>query len=145
MAEFVNINDTVEGAKCEVYTRKENFKGMREDPISGESMLVYELDKNCSVEVTEVLQLTDDEKELRKDLNIHGEVGDKLKADAITLYVKEKRKLKVTVKEGLTSTHGGHLISTRNRTIGVIKYPFQNLNKLLGLSANSTNIKKIEK
>lgn len=145
MAEFIKAGDTVEGAKCEIYTRREDFKGMREDPISGRPMLVYELDRNCSVEVTEVLELTDEEKMLRNKLNVHGEVGDKLKADAITLYVNEKRKLKVTVKEGQTATHGGRLMSTKKRTVGVIKYPFQNLNTLLGLSANSTNTKKIDK
>lgn len=145
MAEYINVGDTVEGAKCEIYTRREDFKGMRADPISGKSMLVYELDRNCSVEVTEALELTEQEKELREKFNVHGKVGDKLKADAITLYVNEKRKLKVTVKEGQTATHGGRLISTKKRTIGVIKYPFQNLNTLLGLSANSTDMKKINK
>lgn len=108
-------------------------------------MLVYELDRNCSVEVTEALELSDEEKELRNKLGVHGEVGDKLKADAITLYVNEKRKLRIIVKEGQTATHGGHLISTRKRTVGVIKYPFQNLNTLLGLSANSNDMQKIDK
>ena len=30
MAEYLNAGDTVEGARCEIYTRKEVFKGMRE-------------------------------------------------------------------------------------------------------------------
>ena len=143
MAEYLNAGDTVEGARCEIYTRKEVFKGMREDPISGESMIVYELDRNCSVEVTEVLELTAEEKKLRAELGVHGEIGDKLKADAITLYVNQKRKLSVTTKEGLTFTHGGRLISTKRRTEAEIKYPFQNLNTLLGYSHRSGDMKKI--
>ena len=145
MAEYIKINDTVEGKKCEVYTRREDFKGLREDPITKKKMLVYELDRNCSVEVLESLELSLEDKAFREGLCIHGEVGDKLKADAITLYVDGKRQLKVEVKEGLTATHGGRLISTKNRTIGKIKYPFPNLNKLLGLSANSNTKKQLDK
>lgn len=68
-----------------------------------------------------------------------------MKADAITIYVDVKRQLTVEKQEGLTSTHGGRLISTRKRTIGIIKYPFPNLNKLLGLSPNSNNRKQLKK
>ena len=120
MAEYIDTGDTVEGQKCEIYTRREDCKGLREDPITQEKIL-------------------------RDELNIHGEVGDKLKADAITVYVDVKRQLSVEKQEGLTSTHGGRLISTKKRTVGRIKYPFQNLNKLLGLSANSNNRKQLNK
>lgn len=123
----------VEGAKCEVYTRKEEFKGLRKDPITHKPMIVYELSRNCSVEVVEKLSLSTEEIEERAGMGIHTEPGDKLKADAITLYVAEKRKLKIEVKEGQTSTHGGHLISTKKRTIGEIKYPFQNIQSKFAL------------
>mgnify|MGYP003105804079 CR=1 FL=1 len=132
MAEYIDTGDTVEGQKCEIYTRREDCKGLREDPITQKKMLVYELDRNSSVEVRESLILSEEEKILRDELNIHG-------------YVDVKRQLSVEKQEGLTSTHGGRLISTKKRTVGRIKYPFQNLNKLLGLSANSNNRKQLNK
>ena len=95
MAEYIDTGDTVEGQKCEIYTRREDCKGLREDPITQKKMLVYELDRNSSVEVRESLILSEEEKILRDELNIHGEVGDKLKADAITVYVDVKRQLSV--------------------------------------------------
>lgn len=127
MAEYVNIGEKVEGAKCGIYTRREDFKGLRQDPITHKAMIVYELSLNCSVEVIKKLPLSDVEAKLREDMGVHTELSDKLKADSITLYVAEKRKLKIEVKEGQTSTHGGHLFSTKKRTIGEIKYPFQNI------------------
>ena len=77
--------------------------------------------------MAEKLQLSTDELKKRDELNVHGEVGDKLKALSITLYVDEKKKLKIDVKEGQTATHGGRLISTKKRTVGEIKYPFDNI------------------
>ena len=142
MAEFINIGDMVEGEKCEIYTRKENFKGLREDPITHKRMMVYELDRNCSVEVTAKLLLTDEDLKRRMEMRVHGEVGDKLKADAITLYVDEKRKLKIEVKEGQTATHGGRLISTKKRTIGEIKYPFQNIQSKFALQSKDRSLTK---
>ena len=49
MAEYIDTGDTVEGQKCEIYTRREDCKGLREDPITQKKMLVYELDRNSSV------------------------------------------------------------------------------------------------
>lgn len=143
MAEFVGIGERVEGEKCEIYTRKEEHKGLREDPITHKRMTVYELSRNCSVEVTEKLDLSEEDIEYRKDNNVHLEIGDKLKAESITLYVDERRKLKVEVKEGQTGRHGGRLISTNKRTIGEIKYPFQNIQSKFVLSSQESVIKSI--
>lgn len=142
MAEFVNIGDMVEGSKCEIYTRKEEFKGLREDPITHKRMMVYELDRNCSVEVTAKLDLSDEDSKKRVEMGVHGDIGDKLKADAITLYVDEKKKLKVEVKEGQTGTHGGRLISTKKRTVGEIKYPFQNIQSKFVLPSKDESLTK---
>ena len=43
MAEYIDTGDTVEGQKCEIYTRREDCKGLREDPITQKKMLVYEI------------------------------------------------------------------------------------------------------
>lgn len=121
----------VEGAKCEVYARKQVVKGMYKDPITQKPMLKYELSRNCSVEVSKALDFTEDERLLRDSMFVHYSVGDKIKGDSITLYLDQKRPVKFEVKEGLTSRHGGHLLSTDKRTIGVIKYTFDNLTPLL--------------
>lgn len=142
MSEYVNVGDTVEGAKCDVYTRKELFKGLRKDPITRSVMSVYELDRNCSVEVTEELPLSGEEAKKRESMGVHLSKGDKLKADAITLYVDSKRRLRFEVKEGQSGTHGGNLASTKSRTVGVIKYPFQCIQSKFTLGG-SNSVKSI--
>ena len=146
MAEFINRGETIEGVQCEIYTRKEEWKGLRKNPITEQTMMVYELDRNCSAEITKELWLSEQDKKIRDNYEnrnnviIHRNIGDKIKGDAITIYVNSKRKLPVESKEGMTSTHGGRLISTSKHTIGIIKYPFDNYKKLLGLSANSEHL-----
>lgn len=101
MAKYINFNDLVEGAKCHVSARKILWKGLRKDPITNQNMTLYELDRNCSVEVTESLQLVKEDLELRQQKNVHGEVGDQIGGDAIQLFIDSKRNsLKVDVKEG---------------------------------------------
>ncbi len=129
-AEFVNIGDAVEGSKVEIYTRKETWKGMRLDPMTKKVMMVCELERNCSAEIAETVNLTDEQRDAHDKyvnsvgITLHRDLGDKLKAFAITVYTDAKKRLPVEVKEGQTSTHGGHLISCPKYTLAIIKYPF---------------------
>ena len=82
------------------------------------------------------MKLSDPEQKIRTSLNVHLKVGDKLKAKAIQLFVDTIRPIKIEVKEGLTSTHGGQLFSTNKRSIGKIKYAYDTYKKLLGHSPN---------
>lgn len=128
MSEYVCEGDKVEGAKCSIYTRKEEWKNLQRDPITNKPMVKYELSKNCSVEITEKLELTEEEKNLRKQKKqLHSEVGDKLKALCITIYVDQKKKLPEPDVTASTGRHEGRLFYTDKRTIGVIKHPFENL------------------
>lgn len=146
-AEFVNIGDAVEGSKIEIYTRKETWKGMRLDPMTKKVMMVCELVKNCSAEITKTVNLTDEQCDAHDKyansvgITLHRDLGDKLKAFAITVYTDTKKRLPVEVKEGQTSTHGGHLISCPKYTLAIIKYPFVAIASKF-LPANE--IKKIE-
>ncbi|MCR5192264.1 MAG: hypothetical protein K6D59_03070 [Bacteroidales bacterium] len=146
-AEFVNIGDAVEGSKVEIYTRKETWKGMRLDPMTKKVMMVCELERNCSAEITETVNLTDEQRDAHDKyansvgITLHRDLGDKLKAFAITVYTDAKKRLPVEVKEGQTSTHGGHLISCPKYTLAIIKYPFVAIASKF-LPANE--IKKIE-
>lgn len=107
-------------------------------------MVLYELDRNCSVEVTESLSLTKEEQQIRTELGVHGRIGDRIQGDAIRLYVNTKRdSLKPIVKEGQSGRHGASLVETNIRAIGKIKIPFSVYNKLLGYSAQS-DIKQID-
>ena len=129
-AEFVNIGDAVEGSKVEIYTRKETWKGMRLDPMTKKVMMVCELERNCSAEITETVNLIDEQRDAHDKyansvgITLHRDLGDKLKAFAITVYTDAKKRLPIEVKEGQTSTHGGHLISCPKYTLAIIKYPF---------------------
>lgn len=62
--EFVNIGDAIEGSKVEIYTRKETWKGMRLDPMTKKVMMVCELDRNCSAEITETVTLTEEQSQV---------------------------------------------------------------------------------
>ena len=146
-AEFVNIGDAVEGSKVEIYTRKETWKGMRLDPMTKKVMMVCELERNCSAAITETVNLIDEQRDAHDKyansvgITLHRDLGDKLKAFAITVYTDAKKRLPVEVKEGQTSTHGGHLISCPKYTLAIIKYPFVAIASKF-LPANE--IKKIE-
>lgn len=143
MAVFIREGETIEGAKCTISTRKILFKkgGLRKDPITNKNMVIYELDRNSTVKVSDVLDMSEEEKAIRDRLNIHYNLGDSLTADAIRLYVDSKRDcLKVIVKEGQSARHGANLANSNVRTIGKIKTPLAIYNNLLGHSAKKINL-----
>lgn len=125
---IVESGALLEGAKCEIYTRKEVLKGLHKDPVTSATMIKYELSRNSSVEVTQEHPLTTQEDiDLRKGiLNFFNSLGDKLKADSISVYINQLRPVKFTVSEGATATHGGRFASTTKRTVARIKYVFPN-------------------
>lgn len=142
MAEFIREGDMVEAFKCEIYARKIIWKGIHKDPITNKNMTLYELDRNCSTEISEEIGLEQNDLQIRKDMNVHLCLNDKIKGKAIKLYVNSKRNdLKQEVKEGQSATHGASLAHTTVRTIGSIKYPFDIYKKLLGYSSDSQSLK----
>lgn len=143
MAIFIKEGEIIEGLKADVIARRAEWKGLRQEPITGKKMMLYELDRNSCVEVTQTMELDDEGKKLRKVLGVHGEVGDKIQGDAIRLWVDSKRNsLKFTTKEGVTGRHGANLVSTNKRTVGKLKYSFDNYKRLFNHSAQvESNIK----
>lgn len=105
---------TLEGAKCEIYTRKEVLKGLQKDPVTSVTMIKYELSRNSSVEITQEHVLTSDEDivQRRSIPNFFNSLGDKLKSDSITVFINQHRPIKFTVSEGATATHGARFAST---------------------------------
>lgn len=130
MSKHVNHGEMVEGAHCGIYTRKEEWKGLHADPITNKPMTKYELSRNCSVEIRKKLSLSDDEIKLRSELPLHVEVGDKLEALCITVYIDQNRKLPAPVIDKSTGRHEGRLFETKKRTLGVIRHTFENLRSI---------------
>lgn len=130
MSEYVCAGEMVEGAHCGIYTRKEEWKGLHEDPITKKAMTKYELSKNCSVEIRKKQLLTEEELAIRAGKPLYMEVGDKLKAQCITVYIDQKRKLPAPTIDKSTGRHEGRLFDTTKRTLGVIKYPIASLKAL---------------
>ena len=143
MAIYIKEGEIIEGRKAAVIARRAEWKGLKEEPITGKKMTLYELDRNSSVEITEALQLNEEEILIRKQMNVHGEVGDTIKGDAIRLWVDSKRNsLKFDTKEGVSGRHGANLASTNKRTVSKLKYSFENYKRLFNHSAQvESNIK----
>ncbi len=142
---YTNFAEIVEGKKCHIVARKVMFKGMHRDPITNKPMVLYNLDYNCSVEMIQSLEMTDEEKSLRDALNVHYTVGDTLKAKAIHLYIDSKRNsLKFRVMEGESHRHGASVVDTNIRTIGKIQTPLKSYETMLR-SLPKANVGQIEK
>lgn len=143
MAIYIKEGEIIEGKKAAVIARRAEWKGLKEEPITGKKMTLYELDRNSSVEITEALQLNEEEILIREQMNVHGEVGDTIKGDAIRLWVDSKRNsLKFDTKEGVSGRHGANLASTNKRTVSKLKYSFENYKRLFNHSAQvESNIK----
>ena len=136
MAIYIKEGEIIEGKKADVIARRAEWKGLKEEPITGKKMTLHELDRNSSVEITEALQLNKEEILIRKQMNVHGEVGDTIKGDAIKLWVDSKRNsLKFDTKEGVSGRHGANLASTNKRTVSKLKYSFENYKRLFNHSA----------
>lgn len=142
MTKYIRPGDLVEGKKCHVMARKYVFKRLQKDSITNKNMVMYELDRNCCVKVTECLKLPEKELKLRLQNNVGLELGDCVMGDAIQMYVDTCRPVTFTVKEGESGRHGANLVDTTKRTIGKLKYNFAGLNKLLSQSPNPITEKK---
>ena len=52
MAIYIKEGEIIEGKKADVIARRAEWKGLKEEPITGKKMTLYELDRNSSVEIT---------------------------------------------------------------------------------------------
>ena len=143
--EFFKPNDAIEGASCELYTRKPVFEsGPQTNPITKNRCLRIEMSRTASAEIRKKLQLNEEEIKLRQEKGIHLEIGDKLKGKAITAYVDKTRSVVFKSEEGATHTHGGNFASTNDPTYCKIKYAFDHIQILCEKIETDINIKKIK-
>lgn len=137
MTKFITPGDLIEGQKCHVMTRRYEFKRLQKDPITNKNMIMYELDRNCSMKITESLSLCESDLNLRLQNKVGLNLGDCIMGDAIQMFVETLRPIKFIVKEGQSGRHGASLVDTTKRTIGKLKYNFAGFDKLLGHSPNA--------
>ena len=123
-SDYFNLDEKVEGARCEIFARRPDCKGLARNPHTHSRAWLCELSLNASIEVAATDEYTEEELSLRRALGVHFNVGDKLRADKITVYVECRAKPKFKPQEGMSATHGGNLCSTSSRTMGIIKAPF---------------------
>lgn len=129
----------MEGKKTDITARKIEFKkrSLQKHEITKKLMVSYSMDRNCSVEVKEEVQLTEEERTLRKKYGIHGEAGDLIVADAIRLCVAGMRDmLGGTVKEGVSARHGATVVSCPHHIIAKIQTPWQGHLNRLGMTSH---------
>ena len=72
---LITEGDIVEGNKCSIAARRVEWKGLKKDPITQKRMMLYELDRNCSVEVLEPLELSEEDLSIRETFSVYGEEG----------------------------------------------------------------------
>lgn len=114
MSEFYNIGDQLEGLKGDVFARKIEIKNLRKHPLYGDSGICFETDRNSSIEITRELDLNENERRDKERRNIHLNLGDKLRGDAITIYIRSRRPPRITSDEGASHTHGGQFLRQIN-------------------------------
>lgn len=129
MTTYNNIDDTIHGAHIDSHARKFEWKGMKANPYTDEMMTLYEGDRNSYAEI--VKACSEKDKENKNTSGFHAEVGDCLEADAISIYIRRRRKHPIEVKEGVTGRHGSNILCPRDYTICTIKTPLANLIKWL--------------
>jgi hypothetical protein len=132
MAKFIKEGELVEGEKCHVITRNYRWKkGLKKNPVTNKTCILYELDRNCSVKVTEsVIFNSKKEEYLRLSKHVHNSVGDIIEGEAIQLYVDSRYNcLKFPHKEGVSHRHGAQIEDTKIRTVGRLKYSFKGFRK----------------
>lgn len=143
LMELYREGDAIEGAACELYARRPDNKSvLTKHPLTGKMCMRVEMSRNATSEISKALQLsTDEEKALRA--GVYMDLGDKLIADAITVYVCQRRPLKFTKEGGMTHTHKGQVASTSVPTYCKIKYCHEHIEN--GIARRiASNQKEIE-
>ncbi|MDE5875288.1 MAG: hypothetical protein K2H15_06535 [Muribaculaceae bacterium] len=131
MREFYLTGSKIAGEACNLFTRKPSaYSKLVTHPITGKPCILVEMSRNASAEIYRELTGEDKELALKYDPEINLCQGDKLKADAISVYVAQKRPLSFSVSEGATHTHGAHFVSTKKNTLCSIRYPFDHIRTL---------------
>lgn len=144
MTKYCGLGDTIHAKHTDSHARKIEWKGFRKNPDTQELMMLYECDRNSFSQIVKVCE--DLDKECGEKLGYHSNESDCLEADAISIYVRSRRKLKILVSEGVTARHGAQFLYPRDYAISRIKTPLECLKKSLELKKELENqVKTIDR
>lgn len=139
MAVYNNLGDTIEGEAVDFDGRVIRAQGPKKHPLTKKLMRVFTTDKNSHA-IVRVAGIEPENVEQR-DLtaHYHRSVGDKVTADALSVFVDLRTKVRVETihGEGASSQHGTNFASVKANTVATVKMPLQNLLKKLGYSNNT--------
>ena len=142
MAVYNSIGDTIEGEAVDFDGRAIYPQGAKKHPLTKKTMKLYTTDKNSHAIVRkEGVEPTDET--LKEATNhYHRKVGDRLTADALSVYtdLRAKYHQETIHGEGASSQHGTNFASVKGYTIASVKMPLYNLLKKLGMSNNTLTI-----
>lgn len=119
-----SAGDRLGGEHGELYCRKENVcASLQKNPFTGKTCIRVELSRNSTSQIAKAFDLSDEHlASLIRQYGIHHALGDRLVADAITVYIDQRRPPKFKADEGVTHRHGGRFLSTVQPTFSEIKY-----------------------
>lgn len=135
MAEYIDVGDTIEAEHIDACSRKVEWKGLKRHPITNELMTLYECDRNSTAVIVKECINTYEDDLIELTRHFKRDLGDTLKADAISIYTRTKRKQRIEVKEGVSGRHGAQFIYLREKSISCIKTSLNCLRKTIELKA----------
>ena len=143
MAVYNNLGDTIEGEAVDFDGRAIRPQGAKKHPLTKKLMKIFTTDKNSHAIVRTAGKEPDDIEMKMATAHYHRCVGDKVTADALSVYtdLRAKVSIKTIHGKGASSQHGTNFASVKDNTVATVKMPLQNLLKKLGYS-NNTIIRK---
>ena len=141
MGVYCAVGDVIEGLAVDCTVRRWDWKGPKKHPITGKRMTLYVTDRNSEAIVTKCKPEYEDEVLKKATKHFHRIEGDKLKADALSVYIDKPTKIQPIVKEGVTARHGANIVHSTDHTIAEIRTPLDTMRKLLGLTSSTLKLK----
>jgi hypothetical protein len=119
--EYFLEGNTIECNKCKVISKKISPSSVQTDPNIGDHMK-YNCTRNSEAEIVEEL---DPKKAIyKKDSKL--DLGDKIKAENITILTKQLRPIKLNIVN-FSHRHKSQEAILQAYTVGQIKYPFNHI------------------
>lgn len=135
MTKFIDKGETIEGDAIGLKCRKWIPKGPKRHPVYKKTMTLYLTDRNSSAEIIKARTIPTDKDIQEKTSHYHRDVGDRLEADSIEVYIDRLQSVKPEVKEGASGRHGAQFVNSKWHTAATIRMPLEIFKKKLGYTA----------
>ena len=142
MAVYKNIGETIEGEAVDFDGRVIYPQGAKKHPLTKQTMKLFTTDRNSHAIVRKEGLVPEDETVKDATSHFHRSVDDKVTADALSVYMDLKAKVRQETihGDGASGQHGTNFVGVNDHTIATIKMPLQNMLRQLGMSNNLLNI-----